>query len=227
MPFAPDSVTSSPNAPRPWWRQPPLWIGALPLVLFLILAAADLAAARAFTESGKAISSALLGSLWQWMAVVLFLIVVGLAISPIGRLRLGGVDARPSLKVFDWCAVLICTLLAGGGVFWSAAEPLFHFQTPAPYFAGIEGSTAAAVDPALAVSFLHWGFLAWALVATTVTITLSIRERRGEPLRPRSCWWGCCPGPGLKAAWVIWPMGCRWWRRSPAPWAPSASSPCN
>ena len=202
MPSAPDSVTSSPNAPRPWWRQPPLWIGALPLVLFLVLAAADLAAARAFTESGKTISSALLGSLWQWMAVVLFLIAVGLAISPIGRLRLGGVDARPSLKFFDWCAVLICTLLAGGGVFWSAAEPLFHFQTPAPYFAGIEGSTAAAVDPALAVSFLHWGFLAWALVATTVTITLSIRERRGEPLRPRSLLVGLVP-----RTWVEGGMG--------------------
>ena len=38
----------------------------------------------------------------------------------------------------------------------------------------------------LAVSFLHWGFLAWALVATTTTITFSIRAQRGEPLRPRS-----------------------------------------
>ena len=82
--------------------------------------------------------------------------------------------------------MLICTLLAGGGVFWSAAEPLFHFQSPAPYFEGVSGSTEAAVDPALAVSFLHWGFLAWALVATTVTITFSVLERRGEPLRPRS-----------------------------------------
>ena len=36
------------------------------------------------------------------------------------------------------------------------------------------------------MSFLHWGFLAWALVATTVTITFSVLERRGEPLRPRS-----------------------------------------
>ena len=66
-------------------------------------------------------------------------------------------------------AVLICTLLAGGGVFWSAAEPLYHFQAPAPLFADIAAGTAEAVDPALAVSYLHWG-LAWAMVATTVTI---------------------------------------------------------
>jgi choline-glycine betaine transporter len=88
---------------------------------------------------------------------------------------------------------LICTLLAGGGVFWSAAEPLLHFQSPAPYFSQVQGGAASAVDPALAVSFLHWGFLPWALVATTVTITLSIREGQGEPLRPRSLLVGLIP----------------------------------
>lgn len=89
------------------------------------------------------------------MVVRLFLIALFLPISPIGKLRLGGAEAKPSLKFFNWCAVLICTLLAGGDVFWSAAEPLYHFLAPSRVFAGVEGSTAAAVDPALAVSFLH------------------------------------------------------------------------
>ena len=181
-------MSDSPTSPRSWWRQPPLWVGAVPLLIFLLVSAIDLALAKRFTDSGKAIVSDTLGGVWQWMVVLLFLIALVLAISPVGKLRLGGADAKPSLKFFDWCAVLICTLLAGGGVFWSAAEPLYHFQTPSPIFSGIEGGTAAAVDPALAVSFLHWGFLAWALVATTTTITFSILERRGEPLRPARCW---------------------------------------
>lgn len=176
-----------------WWRNPPLWIGAGPLLLFLLLAAVDLEIAERFTTKGKLLVSTVMGGTWQLLVAALFLVAVGLAISPIGKLRLGGAEAKPSLNFFDWCAVLICTLLAGGGVFWSAAEPLFHFQTPAPYFQGIVGSSAAAVDPALAASFLHWGFLPWALVATTVTITLSIRERQGEPLRPRSLLVGLIP----------------------------------
>ena len=69
-------------------------------------------------------------------------------------------------------------------------------------FPGVDGSTAAAVDPALAVSFLHWGFLAWALVATTTTITFSMLERRGEPLRPRSLLVNIIP-----RAWVEGPIG--------------------
>ena len=187
---------------RSWLRQPPLWVGAGPLLVFLVVAAVDLKLATAFTQGGKAIISDWLGSTWQLMVAVLFLLALGLAISPVGKLKLGGAEAKPSLKLFDWCAVLICTLLAGGGVFWSAAEPLFHFQTPAPYFQGIEGGTEAAVDPALAVSFLHWGFLAWALVATTVTITFSVLERRGEPLRPRSLL-----VPLVPRGWVDGPLG--------------------
>ena len=174
----------------------------MPLLIFLLVSALDLALAKQFTQSGKAVVSNALGGVWQWMVVLLFLIALLLAISPVGKLRLVGAEAKPSLKFFDWCAVLICTLLAGGGVFWSAAEPLYHFQTPSPVFGAIEGSTAAAVDPALAVSFLHWGFLAWALVATTTTITFSILERRGEPLRPRTLLVNIAP-----RSWVDGPVG--------------------
>ena len=195
-------MSDTPANQRSWWRQPPLWVGAAPLLIFLLVSAIDLALAKQFTDNGKAVISDALGGVWQWMVVLLFLIALILAISPVGKLRLGGEEAKPSLKFFDWCAVLICTLLAGGGVFWSAAEPLYHFQTPSPVFAGVEGSTAAAVDPALAVSFLHWGFLAWALVATTTTITFSILERRGEPLRPRTLLVNIVP-----RSWVDGPLG--------------------
>ena len=195
-------MTESSTSVGSWWRQPPLWVGALPLLIFLLISALDLALAKHFTAEGKAVVSDALGGVWQWMVLMLFLIAMVMAISPIGRVRLGGADTKPTLKLFDWCAVLICTLLAGGGVFWSAAEPLYHFQTPSPVFEDIQGSTAAAVDPALAVSFLHWGFLAWALVATTTTITFSILERRGEPLRPRTLL-----VPVLPRGWVDGPIG--------------------
>jgi hypothetical protein len=122
-------------------------VGAGPLLIFLVVSAIDLALAKHFTETGKAIVSNALGGIWQWMVLLLFLIAIAIAISPVGRLRLGGEDAKPSLKFFDWCAVLICTLLAGGGVFWSAAEPLFHFQTPSPTFEGVTGGNCRGGRP--------------------------------------------------------------------------------
>ena len=83
-----------------------------------------------------------------------------------------------------------------------SSRTALSLQNPAPYFSGVQGNTPEAVDPALAVSFLHWGFLAWALVATTVTISFSILERRGEPLRPRTLLVGVLP-----RGWVDGPLG--------------------
>ena len=167
-------------------RSRSLIIGGLPLIIFLLISAIDIDSAKLITNLLKDFAISNLGSIWLLMVVAISILAFFLGFSPIGSLRIGGKDAKPSLKFFDWCSVLICTLLAGGGVFWSAAEPLQHFLSPASYFSDIEGGTAQAVDPALSVSFLHWGFLAWALVATTVTITFSLLSQNGFPLRPRS-----------------------------------------
>ena len=167
-------------------RSRSLIIGGLPLIIFLLISAIDIDSAKLITNVLKDFAISNVGSIWLLMVVGISIVAFFLGFSPIGSLKIGGEDAEPSLNFFDWIAVLICTLLAGGGVFWSAAEPLIHFLNPASYFSTIEGGTAQAVDPALSVSFLHWGFLAWALVATTVTITFSLLSQSGFPLRPRS-----------------------------------------
>ena len=170
----------------PSLRSKSLLIGGFPLIIFLILCSIDLDIAEKITDYGREFALSNFGSIWLLMVVGVCIVGFFLGFSPIGSLRIGGAEAKPSLKFFEWCAVLICTLLAGGGVFWSAAEPLIHFLNPPIYFNGITGGTEQAVDPSLSVSFLHWGFLAWALVASTVTITFSLLSQSGYPLRPRS-----------------------------------------
>ena len=163
-----------------------LIIAALPLLIFVVLAQIDLNIAKNITDIAKQFALNRLGGIWLWMVISVFVVAICLAISPIGSIKLGGEKSRPSLNVFEWCSVLICTLLAGGGVFWSAAEPLIHFLQPATYFSQYEGNTITAIDQAFAVSFLHWGFLAWALVGSTIAITFSLLSQKGFPLRPRS-----------------------------------------
>ena len=163
-----------------------LIIAALPLLIFVVLAQIDLNIAKNITDIAKQFALNRLGGIWLWMVISVFVVAICLAISPIGSIKLGGEKSRPSLSVFEWCSVLICTLLAGGGVFWSAAEPLIHFLKPATYFSQYEGNTISAIDQAFAVSFLHWGFLAWALVGSTIAITFSLLSQKGFPLRPRS-----------------------------------------
>ena len=161
-------------------------IGGFPLVIFLALCLINLNFAEKITNIGRNFALSYFGSVWLVMVVGISLVAFFIGFSPIGSLKIGGAESKPSLSYFDWCAVLICTLLAGGGVFWSAAEPLIHFLNPATYFLNISGGTEQAIDPSLSVSFLHWGFLAWALVASTVTISFSLLAQNGLPLRPRT-----------------------------------------
>ena len=86
-------MSDSAKTPRHWIRESPLWVGAGPLLIFLLVAAVDLTLAETFTSEGKAFVSSLLGGVWLWMVVVLFLIAMGMTISPLGSLRLGGPEA--------------------------------------------------------------------------------------------------------------------------------------
>lgn len=131
-------------------------------------------------------SADLFGYWWQWLMLINFIIAISIAVSPMGRLKLGKL-AKPNIKTFNWLAMIMCTLLAGGGVFWSAAEPVYHFITPSPSYSGIAAGTTEAIVPALSQSFFHWGFLAWAVLGTLTTIVLMhAHHHHGIKLRPRA-----------------------------------------
>lgn len=126
------------------------------------------------------------GVFWQWLMVANLTLALVIAVSPFGKLKLGA-QQKPDISAFRWISMIMCTLLAGGGVFWSAAEPVYHFLSPSPSYSGIEQHTEAAATAALSQSFLHWGFLAWAVLGTLATIVLMhAHYEKGLKLRPRA-----------------------------------------
>lgn len=127
-----------------------------------------------------------LGALLQGVFLLIFISCLVIGFSKYGDIRIGGKEAKPDIKTFTWFAIILTTLLAGGGVFFSAAEPMYHFLSPPPMYPEIEASTLAAVAPAFALSYLHWGFLAWAVQAIGVTILVYACEYKGMPLRTRT-----------------------------------------
>lgn len=131
-------------------------------------------------------SATYFGGLYQIVVLVTFIIALILGFSKYGKIRLGKLD-KPELGTFRWISVIMCTLLAGGGIFWAAAEPISHFITTPPHFEGVEAGTLDAVVPALATSFVDWGFLAWTVLGTLGTIVLMYAHyHRGAPLKPRA-----------------------------------------
>lgn len=156
------------------------------LSLFLIAAIADLSWVSSTIQTLFGQATTAFGHFWQWFMLLNFILAVVLALLPLGKVRLGN-SLKPEIGQFRWTAMIMCTLLAGGGVFWSAAEPIYHFVTTPPVFEGVQAGQAEAVAPALSQSFLHWGFLAWAVLGTLATIVLMYaHHQKGIQLRPRA-----------------------------------------
>lgn len=125
------------------------------------------------------------GLYWQILMFANFIIAICLAALKTGRIKLGSTD-QVEMSDFKWLAIILCTLLAGGGVFWAAAEPIEHYLHLPPYF--LEPGTSAERSVfALSQTFIHWGFLAWAILGTLCTIVLMhLHHQKGLPLKPRT-----------------------------------------
>ncbi len=155
------------------------------LLLFVIASLVNAEAVSGMVNKFFGLSCKYFGAYWQWLLFLNFLIALCLALSKYGSVRLGKGDT-PELSTFRWIAIIMCTLLAGGGVFWSAAEPMYYFTSVPPVFGGVESATKAAVIPAMEQSFLHWGFLAWSILGTLGAVVLMyVHYHRGHALQAR------------------------------------------
>ncbi|MGB1237691.1 MAG: BCCT family transporter [Pseudomonadales bacterium] len=155
------------------------------LVLFAVLAMYDIKMVSGMVNSAFALSTKYFGAYWQVLLLLTFVIGLFLTFGRTGSVMLGGLK-QPEMSTFTWVSILMCTLLAGGGVFWAAAEPMAHFTSPPPLFGGETGTAEAAYN-ALAQSFMHWGFLAWAILGSLTGIVLMyLHYEKGLPLKPRT-----------------------------------------
>ena len=155
------------------------------IVAFLALSFYDIDLVANSISAGFAWTALVLGSYFQLLLLLTFFIAIGVALTPAAKAKIGNLDA-PEMSTFKWLSIILCTLLAGGGVFFAAGEPVYHFVVTPPAF-DTEAGTAEAVSGALAQSFMHWGFLAWAVLGTLAAIVLAHAHYvKDKPLQPRT-----------------------------------------
>ena len=136
----------------------------------------------------SAVNSWILSAMkWYYIGLVaaLLFFVVWLMMSRFGHIRLGKDDDRPEFSYFSWFAMLFGAGMGIGLVFWSIAEPIYHFGSN-PFMAEEMAGTAEAAQVAMRLTFFHWGLHPWALYVF-VGLTLSyFAYRKGLPLTIRS-----------------------------------------
>lgn len=130
------------------------------------------------------------------LAVNLFIVaVLYFALSKYGNVRLGGVEAEKEFSDFAWIAMLFSAGMGIGLVFFSVAEPMWHFGSDASGFMvvppvfGAEGGTTEAATAAIAQTFFHWGFHPWAIYGLVGLGLAFFTYNRGLPLTVRSIFW--------------------------------------
>ncbi|MGM0588252.1 MAG: BCCT family transporter [Bacteroidota bacterium] len=117
------------------------------------------------------------------LAVNVFLFfMLYLAFSKFGYIRLGGKEAEPEFSTFAWFAMLFSAGMGIGILFWSVAEPIYHFSSPPMGEAG----TVEAATQAMDLTFLHWGFHAWGIYALVALALAFFAYNRDMPLTIRS-----------------------------------------
>lgn len=129
-----------------------------------------------------------------FVLVCLFLIV-----SPLGKVRIGGTEAKPDYSYPGWFAMLFAAGMGIGLMFYGVSEPMDHFQTAlggttvedgvrtdwAP-LGGAEGDAEAARRLGMAATIYHWGLHPWAIYAVLALALAIFSFNKGLPLTVRS-----------------------------------------
>lgn len=134
---------------------------------------------------GFTFSANTFGFYWQVLLFLTFVVSLVIMFTPWAKAYLGHVT-KPEFDRFKWVAMIMCTLLAGGGVFWAGAEPMYHYLYAPPPLASHITDEFSRATVALSQAFVHWGFLAWAILGTTGAIVLTYAHEQGLPMRPRT-----------------------------------------
>ncbi|MFC6053347.1 choline transporter [Acinetobacter sp. Ac_877] len=117
------------------------------------------------------------------LSVAIFLILlVYIAISDMGKIKLGLEHSQPAYSNRSWFAMLFTAGMGIGLMFFGVAEPVMHYVSPPTG----DAKTIEAAQQAMQVTFFHWGLHAWAIY-TIVGLSLAyFAYRHNLPLKIRS-----------------------------------------
>ncbi|MFW6101386.1 MAG: BCCT family transporter, partial [Bacteroidota bacterium] len=124
---------------------------------------------------------------WLYILAANFFVIVMIlfAASKYGNIKIGGPDAMPEFSTFSWYAMLISAGMGIGLMFWSVAEPIFHYSEPSPMF-DVAAKSPSAAQGALGVTYFHWGLHPWGIYALVGLSLAFFAYNRGLPLTIRS-----------------------------------------
>lgn len=118
------------------------------------------------------------GWLFNVILVVCIIVMLGVAMSRYGNIKLGKDNEEPEYSRFSWVAMMFAAGIGVGIFFFGPSEPLEFYHSPPPLT--VEPHTEEALHRAVAQADFHWGFSPWALYALVGGALAYSTYRRGR-----------------------------------------------
>ena len=180
-------------------HNPVFGVAGVAIILFIVL-----------TISFQAQAEPLFGNIRGWLTSnldwffisagnIFVLVCLGLIVSPLGRVRIGGTEATPDFSYLGWFSMLFAAGMGIGLMFYGVSEPLSHFNSSfagttveggvrtdwAP-LAGAAGDALAAERLGMAATIYHWALHPWAIYSVLALGLALFAFNKGLPLTVRS-----------------------------------------
>ncbi len=177
-------------------HNPVFLISGVTIILFVVFTLALQEQAAEFFGWLRPSITEVFDSFFLTAANIFVILCLALIVSPYGKIRLGGKDAKPDFGYPGWFAMLFAAGMGIGLMFYGVSEPIAHYASSVAEGAGSPDSWAplagAAGDPeaarrlGMAATIYHWGLHPWAIYAVVALALALFSYNKGLPLTMRS-----------------------------------------
>ncbi|MEP2102384.1 MAG: BCCT family transporter [Parasphingorhabdus sp.] len=170
-------------------HNPVFFVSAALTIAFVVLTLSFPETAKTGLEATKAWTL----EYFDWFFVIasnfVLLFCVAVALSPLGKIRLGGSEAKTEFGTASWIAMLFSAGIGIGMVFYGSAEPVAYYTDWGGTPLNMEPRTPEAMRLALGATVFHWGLTPWAIYAVIGLALAFFAFNKGLPLTIRSAFY--------------------------------------
>ncbi len=117
------------------------------------------------------------------------LFCLALILLPVGKVRLGGAQAKPEFSTLSWFSMLFAAGMGIGLMFWSVAEPVAYYTDWYGTPLNVAPRTAEGADLAMGATMYHWGLHPWAIYGVVALALAFFCYNKGLPMTIRSAFY--------------------------------------
>ncbi|BBB26977.1 BCCT family transporter [Amphritea japonica] len=170
-------------------HNPVFTTSALAILAFIVLALAFPADAKVMLEGARTWSIETFDWLFMVGGNVFVLFCLLMIVLPVGRIRLGGAEAKPDFSRMSWFSMLFAAGMGIGLMFWSVAEPVAYYTDWWGTPLNAVPNTPEAAASAMGATLFHWGLHPWAIYGVVALALAFFTYNKGLPLTIRSAFY--------------------------------------